>query len=107
MTFIPRLATLLIVGTLVCVAISQKNHAQAPPRGTSETITQKEQSRILVAPAVKVSQANFSKPHFEAQVAADPTDVRRLVACSMMFGDDHIDSQKTYLRPYPLYTVVY
>ena len=107
MTLIPRFATVLIASTLVCAAISQKKHASSRPRRASETITQREQSRILVAPAVEVSQANFSKPHFEVQVAADPTDVRRLVACSMMFGDDHIDDQKTYLRPYPLYIVVY
>src|ERR1700733_12086854 len=105
MTRIPRFAT-LIAGTVVWVtlaALSQKKHASTAPRGTSEATTQqREQARILVAPAVKVNKANFSRPDHELQVAADPTDTNRLIVCSILKDD-----VQNYQVPWPGHIFVY
>ena len=49
-----------------------------------------------------MSQANVSRPHWEVQIAADPTDAKRLIACSKLLGDD-----QSYLRSWPDDVVVY
>lgn len=98
-------ATFLLASSLVSLTLAATpriTRASAAPEATNETMTQKEQTRILVEPAVKVSQANSSRPHFEVQIAADPTDAKRLIACSMLLGDD-----QTYLKTWPTNIVVY
>lgn len=106
MTPISRFATVLIAGSLVCVtlaAISQKRQVSTAPRGNGETTTQhREQSRILVAPAIKVSQANVSMPDYELQIAADPIDTNRLIVCSILRDD-----VQNYQTPWPVHIFVY
>ncbi len=106
----PGFATVLSAGitvSLALAALAQRGRVSTTPEGSSETATRRQQSRIVVAPAVNVSQANLSRPHWEVQIAADPTDTKRLIACSIMFGDDRIDDEQTYRRPYPMNIVVY
>jgi len=67
-----------------------------------QTKAQTKHPGISIAPTINVSQANSSRPHWEVQVATDPTDARRLVVCSKLLGDD-----KTYLRSWPDNVVVY
>src|ERR1700683_2066009 len=106
MTLIPRFATVLIAGSLVCVtlaAISQKRKVLTAPRGNGETTTQhREQSRILVASAIKVSQANLSMPDHKLQIAADPIDTKRLMLCSILR-----DEAQNYQTPWPVHIFVY
>jgi len=105
MTRRPRFATFLLAGALVSLtlaALPRTKHASTTPAGTSEATGQKPEAGILVEPAVNVSQANSSRPHFEVQIAADPTDAKRLIACSIALGDDH-----SYLRTWPTSIVVY
>jgi hypothetical protein len=63
---------------------------------------QRQPVSILVAPPVKVSQANLRRPHFEIQIAADPTDVKRLITCSIVRGDE-----QAYRSSEPFNIVVY
>jgi hypothetical protein len=92
---------------LTVVAISEARRASMPQKPLSEPTAQTQQRLILVEAPVKVSLANFSKPHNEVQIAADPTDAKRLVACSMMMGDDSMGDDRTYLRPFPYNIIVY
>jgi hypothetical protein len=87
-------------------AAAQEGRTATVPQKSNESMP-REQLHILVAPAVNVSQANSLKPHFEVQIAADPTSTKRLIACSMQLGSDDMDDGQTYLRPHPNNVVVY
>jgi hypothetical protein len=75
-------------------------------QGSDGMMTRAEGSRIVVAPPVSVSQANLSRPHWEVQIAVDPTNTKRLVACSIM-GSEDINAPTTYLSPRPMNIVAY
>lgn len=111
MSLVPRFATVLIAGVLFCVAlaaISQNKNAPAARRSSTEITTEHmEESRILVAPAVNVSEANPSRPHWEVQIAGDPTNAKRLIACSIVSGSDDLNAPQTYQAPFPKNIVVY
>jgi hypothetical protein len=97
--------TVLIAGPLIVlslVAMSRTAATVIMPRLTKIAAEQKQQPRILVAPLVVVSRANLARPHWEVQVAADPADATRLIACSMVLGDD-----QTYRKSWPTDIVVY
>jgi hypothetical protein len=102
-----RFATVLVGAMLLGLAfatVAQEGRITTAPGGSTEA---RRQSRILVAPAVNVSQANSSRPHFEVQIAADPTNTKRLIACSMQLGADDMNDGETYLRPHPNNVAVY
>ena len=110
MTSRPRFATVLVSAMLVALAFAvaaQKGRVATASEGSSETAIRRQSSRILVAPPVDVSRANSSRPHFEVQIAADPTNTKRLIACSMQLGADDFNDGQTYLRPQPNNVVVY
>ncbi len=60
------------------------------------------QSRIIVAPPVKISRPDFSWPDLELQIATDPNDARRLIACSAAMDDG-----KNFAAPFPFHLFVY
>jgi hypothetical protein len=101
-----RSATCLLGFTLANAGLMvgvQKGHAGPTwHEHIEQTKTRTEQARITIAPLINVSQANLLRPHWEVQIAADPTDARRLVVCSKLLGDD-----KTYLRSWPDNVVIY
>jgi hypothetical protein len=101
-----RLATVVTAGTLVwgtLAAMCQTDHGSTVSKDANPTTTQqKERSRILVAPAVKVNQANFTRPDHELQIAADPTDGNRLIVCSIL-----VDDIQNYQAPWPVHIFVY
>jgi hypothetical protein len=51
------------------------------------------QTTVRVGPNVQVSRALADVPHFEMQLAADPENVDRLMACSMLDPDDRDESE--------------
>jgi len=57
---------------------------------------------IVIGAPVQVSEANRTRPHYEMQIAADPTDPTRLIAGSLVQGDARL-----YESPYPINVVVY
>src|ERR1700722_15074077 len=92
-----RFSIFLSVGTLLSLALAASDSTDKP------SLTKHSQrERIVVGPAITVSQAHSSSSHWEVQIAADPTDPKRLIACSKMQGDDH-----TYLRSWPDDVVIY
>src|SRR2546428_6498894 len=58
--------------------------------------------RILIGPVVAVSRANSSRAHDEIEIAADPMDANRLIACSKIRRDE-----RSLLSSRPFNTIVY
>ena len=52
-----------------------------------------QQSAITVESNVQVSKAMPSDPHFEVQIAADPSNADRLLACSMFWPSDWVKTE--------------
>src|SRR3984885_6022316 len=99
------LRLILIAGSLIGLLLDAMPRAASTiiwPLSTNTAAEQKQQALVLVAPPVEVSFANRTRPHWEVQVAADPTDPTRLIACSMVQGDD-----QTYRKSWPTNIVVY
>ena len=51
---------------------------------------------VTVGPNVQVSKDLAGDAHFEMQIAADPFDAGRLLACSMLFPSDFASSREWY-----------
>jgi len=104
MALISRFATVLSV--LVCVglaSVSQIERVAIAPGHTGETTARRrEQSLILVAPAVKVGPADLARPDYELQIVADPSDTNRLIVCSIQ-----ADDVQNYQAPWPVHVFVY
>jgi hypothetical protein len=92
------------VAYMVLAAMAQGHISTTQQTGGTTTATV--QSRILVDAPVTVSRANHARPHWEVQIAADPTDTRRLIACSII-GADNMNAALTYLSPRPMNIVIY
>ena len=101
----------VVLGTVASLALAAMSPgtggSSTRKRSMSDAKNQTQESRILVAPIVAVSQANLSRPHWEVQIATDPTDTKRLIACSIMLRADDMNAARTYLSPRPLDIVVY
>ena len=57
-----------------------------------------QQAQIIVAPNIRVSQANSTRSHTEVSIAADPLDPKHLIACSIISsGKSHKASSVVYV----------
>jgi hypothetical protein len=90
-----------LIATLL-VAATPNRRGVAAGQQNAGAMTTKQSSPILVAPAVTVSQAYRSRPHWEVLIAADPTDTKRLIACSKLLSND-----QTYRATWPDNVIVY
>jgi hypothetical protein len=90
---------LLAAGALYTRGINASGHFPHSSAGDSSVWGP---PRIAVSSAVQVSRANATSPHNEVQIAIDPTDSKRMIACS-----HRLDSDQTFLRPTPIDIMVY
>jgi hypothetical protein len=100
-----RFTTLAVVAALVSLAfagLSAPRQTSLTLEGPNNAATRPQPVRIAVEPPIQVSRANSSRPHFEVQIASDPSDAKRLVACSIMLSDD-----QNYLFSRPSHIVLY